>query len=45
MSDTFDKKELSGWDKLSQLREEYAVTKGRIIARVEELLKICDELK
>jgi type I restriction-modification system, R subunit len=37
--------ESAGWDKLSQLREEYAVTKGRIIARVEELLKICDELK
>lgn len=35
----------AGWDIETQLREEYGLTAGRIVAKVDELMALCDDLE
>ncbi|WP_341930995.1 hypothetical protein [Methyloversatilis discipulorum] len=35
----------AGWDLHTQIRDEVSFTKGRIVAKVDELMALCDRLK
>lgn len=37
--------EVAGWDIATQVREEFPLTKGRIIVRGNQLMTLCDTLE